>query len=383
MALFAESGTGNIAAYTLDVSSLAGLSTGWVSRGDVATDKATSSTAIDAQGLDARVAFVYVNDSAGTSRATVKTMTTAVVETQAINTASVTPVAVACEGSSADTLWVAWNQTTTVRVLGLDGEAITATALASVASILTLNTTPSFGNDILIKSSSTTGACRVFANDGANDRAQVRNVVTTAGAAVADGSQQTLFNVHFGSKVARYHGRYYALCSGDWTLSDSSTTLVLCDVTDNDTKVRPVAVAEPGLVSPFGPTFARPSIVSGSSASKFYTTLPLRRFGLYWSAAQTMEIDFAATTRYQTARNGPSTYLSSGILCSFDGTRVVETGFLFAPTKPSSVRSAGSLSPATGYRWVAVYETCDGDGNWTASGVSMPSALSSTTASSL
>ena len=71
------SASGNIAAWYLNTATAATITTGWVSIGNVATNKVTSgtlpSTQLVAQSLSNRVAFAYVNDSGGASQLTVTT----------------------------------------------------------------------------------------------------------------------------------------------------------------------------------------------------------------------------------------------------------------------------------------------------------------------
>lgn len=373
--VFAESGTANVRAYTLDCSTPAGLTTGWVDRGNVATDKSTASTHVAAHGLSNKVAIAYIRSS-GTDRVNVKTVdTTGALQSQSVNTNSTTPTAVSVEGSSTDTLWVAWNEATNVNLRGLNPSNITATALATTTTLLTLSLAPVLSTDLVLCSSATAGAGRIGCNDGSADRVIFRNWTTSGVAVAGSGAQQTVFNLNVASRLARYNGRYYAMC-----LSGSVASLVLCDVTDNATSVRPVAVVEPGLASPVT-SFYRPSLFFGSMATRLYTSLPVRRSGATWTTSLLLEVDFASSQRFQTTRHANTTFVSGGIVCAFDGFRLREASFLTSPTKPSVNTGAGSLSPSVGYRWVAVYETCDGDGNWIPSGVSPVSDLSGTTAS--
>lgn len=381
--LLAESGSSkNIAAYTLDCSSASGLSAGWVSRGNIATDKLAGSLAISvAQGASDRIGVAYISDGSGfaTSRVRVRTVNTAAVNNLYVSTSSVVPDSVSLAYHATDaTYWVAWNETTSVKAAAYSSDL--STTSASAATLITLNTAPNLATDLVIASSSSTGRGRIAANDGAQDRAQFANFQTSGGATALDGVAQTIYNVRVCSRMYRRGSRYYALCTPGSNLTNGSDTVLFCDVTDNDTKVRPVALVEPGLASSLL-GFVLPNIVVGASSSKVYVPFSLRRAGTTWASAQLLEVDFAATTRFQAVQHAGATYLASGVLTKFDGSKLREANFLVSPTKPTVTPAAGSLSPTIGYRWVAVYETNDGDGNWTPGGVSTPSDLSGTTAS--
>ena len=364
-----DSTTANIKAWYLDTSTAATITAGWQSLGNAATDKTTSGVAaigLSAQSLSNRVAFVYVNNSGGASQVTVKTLTASgVVETATVNTSSVTPDAVCVEGSIADTLWVAWNESTTVKVCGLDADSL-STALATTGSIGTAVTAPSLAGLFLV-SSSTAGAGRLGINDGDGVNFRFINFVTSAGACAASGVESSVYGERIASRPVRVNGRYYAL------FGHGGGDLVLCDWTDTLTDatrwLRPVSATFPGL------TYAG-ALEGGAalelSATKIAYPVSVRRASA-GDAVTLLTFDFAARKRWRAVTHNGSLYLSGGILSYFDGRRVSEASYLHAPQKPTAADATTGSGPNGAYRYVCTFEEMDDDGNWCLSGVSSPS----------
>ncbi len=366
-------GSANIAAWYLDTTSAATITTGWVSIGNVATDKVTAgygSFNIDVQGLTNRVAFVYVNSGGVASRVTVKTITIAgVLETATVNTASTVPDAVAVEGSIADTLWVAWHETTNVRVIGLDADVL-ATTLATTATVINALAAPTSG--IYVVSSSTAGAGRVVVRDGTAEYLQLRGFTTSAGAVSASGTQTRLYDAQLDARPIQVGGRYYGLFRGG-----DDDTATLCDWTDTLTSttawLRPVAVAFPELTPFQGALKCRLHPISYSATSFAYASA-IRRSSV-GDSVELLTYDLATRKRWRSTSHNGSLYLASGILSYFDGRRVSETAFIHAPRAPVAADSAAGSGPNGTYRYVATYEDVDDDGNWSISSVSDPSNL--------
>jgi len=362
----------NVPAYYLDTSTAATITTGWVSIGNVATDKTTSgggaAFALSAQSLSDRVAFTYVNDSGGTSQVTVKTITIAgVSETATINTSSVKPTTIAAEGSNADTLWVAWNETTSVKLIGLTGNDL-ATTKATTSTLLTLNeaTPPAIG----IVSSSTAGKGRIVATDGAADRLHFRGFQTSGGAVAADGSQNTVPNVMLGSRPFREGTRYYALfadCPG--TTGNFQKVAILCDFTADQTWIRPVANVEPSYAN-FGAL--QSCHVESLGTSQHLTVLAIERTSSS-RGVSLITFDFADVERWQHVSHNGQQFLGGGMLATIAGPRVSEAGFLLRPARPSAAGSGAGSGPDGTYRYVQTFEEVDTAGVWTISGVSDPS----------
>lgn len=356
-----------ILAWYLDTTSATTINTGWVAFGaSIATDANTSArySVQSLSGGSARVAIGYINDSGGASRVTVKTLSVAggVLETATVNTSSVTPDAISVCGSVSDTLWIAWNETTSVKVRGLTPLAL-GTPLATTATILTMATGTTY---IGIAISSTAGKARVWANDtDATRRSQFRGIRTSAGAATTDGSQVTIMACQMGDKPFQYGGRYYAHVAGGDALQ---ATLILVDWTEDVTFVRPVACAAPALT--FYSIFGQGKTMAGPTATKLYAPMSITRSSAA-NATALVEYDFGSSTRWQVAQVGRSAYLSGGILSYTDGKRVAEAGFLVRPPKPTTSKAGTGLTGT--FRYVAVYEEVDADGNWHVSGLSTPS----------
>lgn len=369
IALVNDTTTATIKAWYLDTSTAATITTGWVAMTDVATDKSIVAAilALSTQSLTNRVAFAYVNNSAGTSRVTVKTITIAgVSETTTINTSSVTPGGVAIEGSIADTLWVAWNETVSLKIVGLDADSLAST-LASTATIITCNTAPT--TSPFIVSSSTAGQGKLSVNDGDGLNWQTRGFQTTAGAAATNGSQYSLCGTFMNARPFQASSRFYGLFRGGDSTNGVS---VLCDFTDVATYrwLRPVAYTFPGLTGSIGINQLHPFTIGAVVAY----AMPVARTA-HSSSVALVEYDFADTNRWRWVAHNEGLYLSGGLLAHFDRRRVAECSFLHAPKTPTAVDSGGGSGPSGTYRYVCTYEEIDNDGNWAVSAVSLPSSV--------
>lgn len=375
IAIFMDGGSANVPAYYLNTASSSTLNTGWVSIGNVATDHITTgvaSVALSSQSLSNRVAFAYVNNSGVDSQLTVKTVTiSGVVETATVQTSPIahnTPDCVAVEGSIADTLWVAWNDSTSVKLKGLDADSL-STAFATTTAIITLNTTAP--SAIGIVSSSTAGKGRLAVTDGVANRLQMRGFQTSGGAVATDGSQITVPNCMLGSRPFRVGTRYYALFApAPGNTSNTQGRAVLCDFTEDQSWLRPVAVAAPAGLGVFPAQFR--AHIESTGSSRYVTVVAVIRTGV--SRATTLvTFDFADINRWLPVQLGGTTILSGGMVSTFDGNRVAELNFVVGPPKPSASDSGGGSGPDGSYRYILVYEEVDARGNWAISDVSDPS----------
>jgi hypothetical protein len=355
---------GTITAYYLDTNTAASIQTGWVSIGVVSASWDDGSTPA-VESLSNRVAIAYGEVSAGTDRLTVKTLTVAgIVETRAVNTSSTDVVAVAIGGSVADTLWVSWNETTSVKVIGLDADSL-AVDLATAATIVT--TAGACEEIYLAPNTTTAGKGRLYVRDGTTS--YMRGFTTSGGAAATDGSQITFLSTFMQRRPRMYSGRYYAHFR---TTPDSIA--VLADWTEDLSFVRPVSNVAPGLISPVDINVAGGGL-DVASGTKLYSVLNVKRSAAAFSPTL-VAYDFAATTRWQAVSHNGVTYLSGGLLSYFDGNRVAEAGFLARPATPTtSIGGVSGFSAASGVRYVAVYEEVDGAGNWCVSAISDPSTV--------
>ncbi len=363
-------------AYTLDTASAATIYAGWSVLATVGTDKAVN-TPLAACSLSDRVAVAYVNDSVGTSRVTVKTFNASgVVETTTINTSSVTPVAVDAAGSNADTLWIAWNEAAIVKACGLTGNALATVKASTSAGLITLTT----GAMRVFVSPSTTGAARVAATDTAvaSARTHFRNIVTTATVATGTGLAITSHGAVMIGRPFYFNARHYApfitasITGANLTTSavgNTQNTFIVCDWTEANSFVRPVANVAPGTAAT--PLFMRCK-TAAISATKFVTGAIVVR-SLIGRAPVLVTMDFADPRRWQTSYASNSVFLSGGVASCFNGSRVSEVGFLGRPTKPTG--TVGGTGITGTFRYIAVFEEVDADGNWHISGLSDPSEV--------
>jgi hypothetical protein len=343
----------SVAMYYIDTSA-AGLDSGWSSGGNVATDRASG---LSCTSLTAGIAFAYVNNLGGTSRATVKVATPmGVTATQTINTASVTPDIVNVAGSTSHgTLWVVWNQGTTVRVCGLNPANIAATVATTDDALTIASSGPSY---VDVAAGSSAGTCYVIAD---TYPVSFCEVTTNAGAAVAGGQVDSTGAEAIGRPL-NIGGKYYVLMS---YLSQGQA--ILCEFSNASAYFRPVANAFPSLAS----TSTRAKIAL--AGSKYVTPINVTRSSVAMSPVL-LEFDFASLTRWRPTFHNGVTYLSGGLTSYFDGERVVEACTLASPNEPSGATGAAG-NPLGDYRAVAVYEHVDAAGNWTISGVSEPSEV--------
>jgi hypothetical protein len=361
-----ESGTGTTRLRYLNT---ANLSAGWqLAYGNLGGDRATGSLALGVQGLTDRIAAAYVNNSAGASQITVKTFTiAALLDTVTINTNSATPSALALEGSIADTLWCAWNETTTIRLRGLDADNLSGSALATTGTMCTVTGAPVGLGTIAVCSSSTAGAGRVFVNDGGDRILRMRDFTTSGGAATAGGSTVDVYNVQRYGAPFRVGSRYYAPCIGYET---QERTVVLCDLSDTNAWVRPLASISPRLSA------GQPMCRSVAKTSReYWYPVSIQTAGNV-VGAQMAKFDFDASARWKPVAHNGVTFLSGGLVSYFDGVRVAESAFLLRPPAPVlATNGVGTFTTTgTGISVVLTYEQVDSAGNWHISSVSDPTS---------
>lgn len=368
-----DGNSANIQAYYLDTNTPTTLNGGWGFIGNVATDHTTSGTgsvAIATQTLSDRVAFAYVNSSGGASQLTVKTVNiSGVVETQTINTSSVKPDVLTVEGSISDTLWIAWNETTSVKVIGIGGNALSST-LAATATLVTTSVAPTA---IGVVSSSTLGSGTVVVNDGDARRLYARPFLTTGFAVVASSGTATFYAAQMRSRPFRYSTGVYVLVSPDnATSANAQNTLIVAEIaltTPATVTLRPVANIEPRLAKSTAQD--RCHWETGATSNTYVCALGVVSSSVS-TAARLVELDFTPA-RSRPVTFNDATYIEGGVLSLFDGVRVAEAGFLYSPSKPTTAVSGTGITLGTGRRYVAVYEESEANGNWAISAVSVPS----------
>lgn len=382
-----DASTDEIELFYLNTASMATVAAGWQSVGAIVTDKTVTGVAalaLSTQSLTDRVAFAYVNNSAGTSRATIATCTIAgISETQAINTASTTPDVVAVEGSIADTLWVAWNQGTTVRMQGRDADAL-GTTLASTVDVFSGSYASGGLSPPQIVSGSTLGTGRIAINTTSDAagfgtpsvKALAVATFSTTGSTISVSTPEFLFGASIWARPFRVGDRYYGMFQGG---SLSNRTLILGDWTDTTALltrwIRPVALAFPNLTLPASLGASHP--VSFSATEVAYATRVAR--SAEGTAVELLTYNFADSSRWESATHNRSLYFTGGLLSYFDGRRVAEAGFLYAPAAPIAEDSSGGSGVNGPVKYVATFEEVDTDGNWCISGVSDVTTLASIT----
>lgn len=373
---FIYTAAGNVDLYSLDTQS---VSSGWSSVASVVAGAGGAAPVVCS--MSDRVAIAYGTTS-GTNRIAVKTYNqSGLLQSTTINTASTTANYAAIHGSTTGTLWVAWNQGTSIKACGLNPTTITST-VATTATPITTPTTPS-GLHICEGSSAGTARVMALSNDATTKiQTQMCGLTTSAGAAVA-GTSTTVYNVIPSGKPFQQNSRYYVPCySGATSIAintgNAQGLCIVADWTDDEPFWKPVANMDPGLVTLNGFTGKCSSAGSGRFVFGYMPT----KNGLVNASSildgdssvgvQLVTLDYATRKRWQTASHCRSTFIGGSCLTVFDGDRVTEAGFLVKPNKPTTTTSGTGLSPSIGYRYVAVFEDVDASGNWAVSGISDP-----------
>ena len=358
-----------IEAWYLDTTSAATLNAGWVAfAAPLCADASGSSYVLHTlpHASTPRVAILYGNTSAGTDRLTLLAFNVGgVVQTKTILTNSTVPNAIAIGGFATDTLWLAWNEVTTIAMRGVTPFTITVDR-ATVAYIGVMVTGCNY---IGIAASTVAGKARWWATDTAAVlQSAMMSIKTVAGATTSDGAQVRIPAVKMIRKPfftgGRYYGAFYGADAGN-----IQANFFVCDWSDDVNYLRPIANPSPGLAS-VG-LLGQGKFVAGTSATTFLVGMGVKRSAIADGSAL-LEIDFANGKRWRTASHATSTFLSAGVPCYFDGLRVAEVGFLLRPAKPTATLAGTGITGT--FLYVAVYEETDSDGNWHVSGVSDPSA---------
>lgn len=371
IALRRETGTGNVKAYTLDTTDATTIAAGWVSMGNLVTDLgAPNRFAVCSlpHGTDPKAAIVYTNNLGGTDQVSLAVFDeTGVLDSTTIGTSSTAAGHVDVAGTADGTLWVAWNETTSVKVEGHDPNSL-ASVSSSVATVIT---TTGNATHVGIVDSPASGEGKVLATAGTSPVITYHRAWTTsAGAVTPSTSTSTVYGLGVAASPFEYGGRYYVAVysAGEALASGTLTSVVLVDWTDDGSSFRPVANPYPGLAAnPY--TVKRHAITVGD---KIYHPWPVAR-SAGGDGGVLVELDFASSARWIGARIGSTIHLGGGVTYYTDGARVAEDGFLFSPPKPSTSLAGTGLTGD--YRYVAVYEEIDAEGNWHQSGLSAPSAV--------
>lgn len=370
VAAFYLTSTTAVTAYILDTQA---LSTGWTS---LATVAATTGGALPSVcSLTDRVAIAY-GTSSGATRMNVKTYNASgVVETTAI-TSGTTASVCSLNGSIAGTLWLAWDEGTAIKAIGLDADVL-ATPLATAATVLTMF---SDCQDLGICEGSASGTARVWALEDTTPTDMLcRDITTVAGAVTTPAADVNVRNVRPISRPFLQGDRYYMALhpAADAATFDgnSQALCIVVDWTEHVTYVRPVANVSPGLISStnsfgkFSPVASTGRRVFGFQVAKSGEVDAVSiNLGETLTSAELLTLDFATRDRWQPVDHANSTFLGGALLSVYDGERATEVGFL---ARPTVVTLASGLTGITGtFRYVAIYEDIDAAGNWVVSGIS-------------
>lgn len=366
--------------YIMDTLSAATVASGFTALSDAGVASWTPGQPFAIVSLTDRFALAYVNNSVGTDRITVKTFNASgLLQTTTVNTSSIKPdfIDIACfQGTG--TLWVAWNEGVSVKMQGLNAATIT-TVQATTATIITIITAAgqTTAAELLSISPSSATAGRLIVNEpnSASAGLHMREYTTVAGAAATNGAQTDIYGAMHCSRPFYYGGRHYVQAFGacdpnSSTEPNTQQTTMLVDFTDDYLALSPVVAFAPSLA--VTSLSSRSKTVAGPSATQMFGVTSLQR-AAGSNACFVVTYDFASSRRWQTASMGGATFLSGGILAYYDGVRIAESGFMHRPFKPapSNLTTAGVITGT--YRYVAVFEVVDADGNWIQSGLSTPS----------
>lgn len=367
----------------IDLTSAATIEAGWVliSVALTGADFANGGYDVAEMASNDRVALAYGALSSSGHRITVKTLNiSGVIETVniATSTAMTNTYGVGLsEGAS--TLWVSWVDTLSVKAIGLNPTDIDGTALATMATVMTLGAGVTQHVGVYIEPrAATTAAVFVSTYAGATGAWSLYSggAKTLAGAAASDGITNVIGSAVLGSRPFLRGGRFYAHVASP---NDEDGTL--CDVTPNFTAgyvvsfCRPVASAVARGLFCNSPA-ARRQRSTALDSTRYAYGLTLKKSGTTFGNALAT-YDFASPYRWRPARVNGTTCLGGGVTSLFDGVRTFEMGFLVAPQVPKADNSGGTgLTMTNGRRYVATFEEVDNYGNWHVSGVSAPCTIS-------
>lgn len=350
-----------ISAFYIDLTNATTIAAGWAPTSPSPVTSAYTGSALAFVGYGSGVVLAWTKAS-GTNRIALQSFTkSALVDSNTIDTSSVTPTVEGLDLSEAGgTLWIGWDQVGSSYIAGLDGTL-------SIISTQLLVTTSIAGTRRIVVAS--TGIHGVLLIQG-TDAISVKEVATSTGATVSAGSTITIYNAFIQSRPFGFNSKLYAFFS-----SKNQEEIVLCEWTPSSDAMalhylRPVCspvvrgLYDPGLRARCRvATSGENTLIYGFLTKKTGTTV----------GATIIQIDFSARSRWQPTEHHNALWLSGGLTAQFDGERVFEAGFLCAPPKPIiDVSTSGSATLATGCRYVAVYAEVDAEGDYHISGVSNP-----------
>ncbi len=352
------------------------IAAGWVtSTGPIASSGFAGgrNSPMAVTAINDRVIVAYINSAGPTNYVNVVavTVSNAALQSTTVNTSSVQPAAVDIIGTTADTVWVSWSQTTTPYIIGL-----TPTALGTIKATTTSLSisTPIDIARIGLVMSSTTG--QGWAVVETTNTIFAQGFQTSAGAAAILGSAGVWYGARCAGRPYRVGSRYYVPIYGGMAAAEATNFKQICvhvDISDVSAKaLRPVANIAPYLA--VTSTYKKTKTKQSSADPTLYRfAVGVKRTGLVNGAA-IATMDFASSERWKAVSLNGSTFLTGGALSYFDGQRVAEVGFVYPPSQPTTSTSGTGITATTGWKYVCTFEEPDADGNWCVSGISDPSA---------
>lgn len=370
LAAFTANNSSSLTLAYLDCTSATTIGSGWTNISTVALPlKVTTGTGaylIASQSITDRVAFAYINSGAvATSRVTVFTASAAGIISQVnVNTSSVVPSSAGLGGAAGTAVYVAWNETTSVKMIGL-----VPTTLATSSTTATVISTSGSSGGIhcpYVMETSTGAGHLIVSTSTVNYFRQWTAAAAMAGTGTTPELRSAFLQARPFTRSSRLYGSFRT------SQSNANADAVLCDWTDVYTNpwIRPVATVSSGLIqNELAQCYQQPWVIDANTVAIAHAVK--QSMSSNW-LIQLATYDFSGPD-WKSAQVGDTTYIAGGILQAFDGSRLTEAGFIAAPDAPTLGLTGTGLTGT--YNYVAVYETIDAAGNLILSGVSLPATV--------
>lgn len=367
------SGATTLSGRTLDLSTAAGINTGWTVAASLVTDVGQL-FGWDMIGISDRCILSYGNTAGGANQLSLATFSAALasIASTTVACATIPPTTALCREGS-DTMWLGWTDGTAAKAIGYDPTSLGA-ASVTVATVIT--SAGSANNGMGICSTGTGSALMVFNNTATGLPMYSRGWTTSVGAVTPAGSTVTWYWAELNTRPVYVGGRAFTVvCPVDSATTNPDRQRYVVDVTDASDTLRAVGSIATG--SSLRQACLAPHVAS-ISLTRFAVANIVQRAGTVTAnvgaGLELAILDFGCTSRWQTVDLATYTALSGGVASYFDGTSVAELGFLVRPNKPTTATGGTGITAATGWLYLAVYEHVDAAGYVHTSGTSDPSA---------
>lgn len=371
LVFLAVSNLNGIATKALNCTSIATASAGWATGVTIASDKSTAGSGLaisSTQSFSSSVAIAYTNNaSTGTNRVTVKLVNAAGVLTSAtVSVSTVPPSDLGLEGKETDTLWLVWNDSSNIKVCGLNPSTLVVTGTALIVG------TNGSGQLYAVSGNTATSVAVLFEDD--SDVLTITPCIISTGAVIIDLSGHdgashvgNILGAHILARPFRRGAYLYGLFT-----DQVQDRFILAEWT-SFSFLRPVGVAFPGLSVA---TVHLQSHALTTSTTVAYPALVRRsQAGL---EVNLVTFDFADPNNWRSADHNGVKALSGAVASYFDGRRVAEIGFVCTPGQPTATDTGSGSGPTGAYNYVATWEEIDSSGSWCLSGVSLPASTTGT-----